>query len=167
MNQPAKPSKTGITGWPRGTASDLRTSTENSRYTNHSGKQRRRGFAGAVQGWVRREGPGFRSLPSVVQDSCDVSYVANAHRDLLFRESAVFAAPHKFWEFEVLTVGCPGIALQSSQCDGGCRRRDKSMRPQLWDSSLTTRSEIAKKLHKTRVIPPLLLNCRSASWITS
>ena len=36
---------------------------------------------------------------------CHFSYVANAHRDLLLRESAVFAAPHKFWEFEVLTVG--------------------------------------------------------------
>src|SRR5664280_2242608 len=31
MNQPAKLSKTGITGWRRVTASDLRTSTENSR----------------------------------------------------------------------------------------------------------------------------------------
>jgi hypothetical protein len=31
MNQPAKLSQTGITGWPRGTASDLRTPTENSR----------------------------------------------------------------------------------------------------------------------------------------
>src|SRR5664280_356018 len=30
MNQPAKLSKTGITGWRRVTASDLRTSTENS-----------------------------------------------------------------------------------------------------------------------------------------
>src|SRR5271157_2606239 len=31
MNQPAKLSKTGITGWRRVTASDLRTFTENSR----------------------------------------------------------------------------------------------------------------------------------------
>src|SRR5664280_1748465 len=36
MNQPATLSKTGITGWRRVTASDLRTSTENSRITRDS-----------------------------------------------------------------------------------------------------------------------------------
>src|ERR1035438_6061540 len=36
MNQPAKLSKTGITGWRRVTASDLRTSTENSQLNDHT-----------------------------------------------------------------------------------------------------------------------------------
>src|SRR5271157_618404 len=38
MNQPAKLSKTGITGWRRVTASDLRTSTGNSRSSDDFGK---------------------------------------------------------------------------------------------------------------------------------
>src|ERR1019366_5626415 len=55
MNQPAKLSKTGITGWRRVTASDLRTSTENSRICDAARRPRSTPPPSRPQAAVRRE----------------------------------------------------------------------------------------------------------------
>src|ERR1035438_8512809 len=54
MNQPAKLSKTGITGWRRVTASDLRTSTENSRSSSSDSVHRQPFRFGSLRTHDRR-----------------------------------------------------------------------------------------------------------------
>jgi hypothetical protein len=61
MNQPHKPSETGITGSLKGTSSELRTAAENSHFTRTSGS------TGFVGGW--RNAEPFEGLASILQTS--------------------------------------------------------------------------------------------------
>src|SRR5664279_1150114 len=97
MNQPAKLSKTGITGWRRVTASDLRTSTENSRRSAQGklslleAKSRTRSGRHDVAG-VRDRAGGSDYRPAPPGSSWSVSGAALAksvHRERRWTETSV------------------------------------------------------------------------------
>jgi hypothetical protein len=104
MNQPTKPSRTGITGWPRDTASDLRTPAENSRRSSY--------FE------AKRHHPGFYAILDALFLTNTILFLGASLTDpdvQLVLENATIAVPSDNKHFAVVPAGNHPSLVRSAE----------------------------------------------------